>query len=260
MTDGVAVRALSSIEECREAATLIDRIWGETRIVTPELLWAMTTHGGLVLVAERDGVLVGAQMGFLGLVDDELVLHSHVTGVPDDAQHAGIGFALKRAQRDWSVARGIATVTWTFDPLIARNAYFNLHKLGAMAVRFLPDFYGPMNDAFNAGDRTDRLEVRWELHSERVERALQGAPVDADIAGAEPLLEDADGRPRLRTGVDSARLLVTVPPDYLSLRSTDAAAAASWRDAVATALGQAMGRGYRGVDVHRPATYVLERS
>lgn len=235
MTGRPAIRELSSVEECRAAAALVDRVWGGTRLITPELLRAIATHGGLVLGAYLGDELAGAQMGFLGMEDGRPFLHSHVTGVEPAHQRHGIGFALKIAQRERCLARGIELVTWTFDPMIARNARFNLRRLGAVAVRFLRDFYGPMTDPVNAGERTDRLEVRWELNAPRVESALRGQP-----AVASP---DA--------------LRVPVPPDYIELRARDAREAAAARDRVAGALEDAMGRGLVAVDLDDDA-YVLE--
>ena len=80
---------------------------------------------------------------------------------------------LKAAQRDWCLARGIDVVTWTMDPMVARNAWFNLHKLGAVGVAFHRDYYGPMDDTFNRGERSDRLEFRWDLRSD-VDVAVEG--------------------------------------------------------------------------------------
>ncbi|HEX9890430.1 MAG TPA: GNAT family N-acetyltransferase [Actinomycetota bacterium] len=260
MTRGVVVRELSSIEEAREAAGLIDGIWGGTRIITPELMRALATHGGLVLGAFLDDRLAGAQVAFLGMVEGEVILHSHVTGVPPEHQHGGVGLALKGAQRAWCLARDIAAVTWTFDPLIARNAYFNLHKLGAVAVRFLPDFYGPMDDPFNAGHPTDRLEIRWEVGSERVEQAMSGRAQPVPQDAAPPLLDDEGGLPAPRPEATGQRLLVRVPSDYLLLRETDPAAAAAWREAVRRSLIEAFRRRYRAIGFARSGAYLLERT
>lgn len=236
MAERASIRELSSVEECRAAAALIDRVWGGSRLITPELLRAIATHGGLVLGAFLGDELAGAQMGFVGLEAGRPFLHSHVTGVEPSAQGRGVGLALKLAQRERCLERGIELVTWTFDPMIARNARFNLHRLGAVAFRFLRDFYGPMEDAVNADERTDRMEVRWELRSERVERAVGG--------GAPP---EPDGLER-----------IPVPEDYLRLRTEDPAAAALARDAVADALEDAMARGLVAVDFADDC-YVLDR-
>lgn len=252
----VTIRPLSSVEDVRAAAALFDRIWGERRVVGAPLLRALAAHGGQVLGAFRDDEMVGAQVGLIGLGETGPVLHSHITGVAPEVQGKGVGFRLKLAQRDWCLERGIDTVSWTFDPLVARNARFNLHKLGAVAVRFHRDYYGPMYDAFNRGDRSDRLEVLWELQTPRVEAAIEGnmrkAPADAST-----LLGEKDGWPDPHPGT-SAPLSVRIPLDYHGLREDEPAAAAAWRDAVADALEEAFSGRLRGVDFTRDGDYLLE--
>ena len=265
-TDGSApgsprleIRELTSIEEVTAASELIDRIWGQPRNAPPALLRALATHGGEVLGAFEGTRLIGAQVAFVGRTRDELLLHSHITGVADEAQHRGVGLALKMAQRDWALARGIGVVTWTFDPMVARNAYFNLRKLGAVADRFYPDFYGPMDDAFNRGDRSDRLEVRWELRSPRVEAALGPGLPEASADDAAWSLRDEGGLPRPDPEARGARLLIAVPPDYHGLRSRDPRPAAEWRSAVGHALAEAIGRGWVATGFLRQGAYLLER-
>jgi predicted GNAT superfamily acetyltransferase len=233
------IRELVSMDEMERAARLIDAIWGEDRIMTPALLRALSTHGNPVIGAFRGDELIGAQVGFLGMERGRTILHSHITGVARGLEHRGLGLELKRAQRDWCLANGIDTVTWTFDPMVARNAYFNLVKLGAVADRFHRDFYGAMQDELNVGDRSDRLEVRWELRSERVERALAGHPKEPDA-------------------IDTER--VQVPEDYHALRQTDPEAASRWRDSVADALEELLARGLRATWFLREGAYVLERA
>jgi predicted GNAT superfamily acetyltransferase len=233
------IRELMSMDELERAAALIDAIWGEDRIMTPALLRALSTHGNPVIGAFRGHDLIGAQVGFLGMEGGRTILHSHITGVARGLEHRGLGLELKRAQRDWCLGNGIDTVTWTFDPVVARNAYFNLVKLGAVADRFHRDFYGAMQDELNAGDRSDRLEVRWELRSERVERALAGHPMEPDA-------------------IDTER--VRVPEDYHALRQTDREAASRWRDSVADALEASLARGLRATWFLREGAYVLERT
>jgi predicted GNAT superfamily acetyltransferase len=256
----VTVREMSSVEDVQAVAALLERIWAEPRVLTPELLRALATHGNLVIGAFEGEELVGAQMAFLGLEEDRPILHSHVTGVVSDAQHRGIGYLLKLAQRDWALSRGIDVVTWTFDPMIARNGYFNLQKLGAFGSRFLRNFYGPMDDAFNAGERSDRLEARWELHHPRVEAALRGEGSASEGAEAVAILDDEDGRPRVHAERTGNLLLVRVPADYLGLREKDPGAAGAWRDAVADTLEEAFGRGFRVTGFLREGGYLMERA
>jgi predicted GNAT superfamily acetyltransferase len=257
--DEVIIRDLSSVEDVRAMAALLERIWAEPRILTAELLRALATHGNLVLGAFLGDELVGAQMAFLGLEEGRPLLHSHVTGVAPEHQHRGIGFRLKLSQRDWALARDIEVVTWTFDPMISRNAYFNLCKLGALGSRFLRDFYGPMDDAFNAGERSDRLEARWELRHPRVESSLRGERPEPDAAGMVAIVDDRHGDPVLQPDREGDRLLVRVHPDYLALREKDRDAARAWRDAVADGLDEAFDRGYRATGFLRDCGYLLER-
>lgn len=198
-------------------------------------------------------------MAFLGLDEGEVALHSYITGVLPRLEHRGIGFGLKMVQREWCLSSGIGTVTWTFDPLLARNAYFNLRKLGAVATRFHRDFYGPMTDAFNADDRTDRLTVRWEVGSPRVEAAVAGRLQIPDDPNAGVLLDMEDGLPRRRPVSSEPRALVRVPPDYLALRRRDMRTAVEWRNAAADVLQEAFESGHRAVDFLREGAYVLER-
>ena len=97
-------------------------------------------------------------VGFLGL-HPSYSLHSHAAGVTAAGTGRGIGFALKQDQRAWALERGIGTVTWTYDPLVRRNAFFNLTRLGARPVEYVVDFYGEMTDAINTGQGSDRFMV-----------------------------------------------------------------------------------------------------
>jgi predicted GNAT superfamily acetyltransferase len=264
MADRVSVRPVQTLEEARAAAQLFDRVWGEQRVIGTPLLWAMASHGGQVLAAFRGDELVGAQVGVVGLTEGKPTLHSHITGVEAGVQHRGVGFLLKKAQREWCLERGIDRVTWTFDPIVARNAYFNLTKLGAVAETFHRDYYGEMEDAFNRGDRSDRLEVAWELSSSRVRRALgeePGLPEPPPSAHPYALIEQG-GRPSPGPATPEAGAAsIVVPSDYHGLRDRDPDAANAWRDAVGDTLGRWYGQGFRATGFAQgpPSAYLLER-
>ena len=100
-------------------------------------------------------------------------MHSHITGVLPGLQSHGLGRVLKQHQREWAFARDVGHITWTFDPLVARNAHFNLRVLGARVTEYLVNHYGPMDDGVNRGDETDRVMVSWAL-------AAPPAPTPAD--------------------------------------------------------------------------------
>jgi predicted GNAT superfamily acetyltransferase len=188
------------------AQRLVEQVWGQGEVPQANLLMALAHAGNTLLAATRSGEPTGFALGFLGW-NGGVHLHSHMTAVIPGEQSRGVGYALKLWQRALCLREGIDEIRWTYDPLIARNAHFNLVKLGADVIAFRPDFYGAMHDAVNAGDHSDRFEVSWRLGSRRTLDAVEGsaAPV-ADI-------------------VES----LEVPRDYEHLRRTDPQAAGQAR-------------------------------
>lgn len=179
------------------AQAVISKAWGRQQVPQRSLLQALSHAGSTVLAAVHDGVTIGVAFGFLGW-SRGIHLHSHMAAVSADSRSHGIGYALKLWQRALCLDHDVSEMRWTYDPLIARNAYFNLAKLGAEAEAFLPDFYGVMDDEVNAGDHSDRFEVLWRLDSRRVVAALHqtaaphlGSPDGTDERVALP--EDFDG-------------------------------------------------------------------
>jgi predicted GNAT superfamily acetyltransferase len=258
---GVTTGELHGAAAMRDAATLVAEVWqtgDDHSQLDSSLLCALEHTGNFVGGAYADGRLLAMSVGFLASPPGR-VLHSHITCAAGDRQGRGLGFALKLYQRAWARARGIETVTWTFDPLVRRNAYFNLVKLGARAVEYLPDFYGAMTDGVNAGDESDRLLVHWPLDAEDVRTAVEGRPVpgDAEPAGGTVLLEeDRAGAPQRRDGT-GARLACGVPDDIVRLRATAPELALLWRRALRTALQDALAAGYRVTGFTRSGYYLL---
>jgi predicted GNAT superfamily acetyltransferase len=258
----LSIVELDRVDQHQAMAELLRRVWGAPSVdalMNPATLRAMSHSGNYVAGAYRDGELVGAAVAFLGIDH----LHSHITGVLPGGQGAGVGFALKQHQRDWALRRGIGTVRWTFDPLVRRNAFFNLHKLGARVHEYLPDFYGEMHDGINDGDATDRLYVWWELSSPRAVQAAAGGLPEVDIAaaragGAAVWLDRVDGEP-VRRPYDHAELvLVAVAEDIEQARRHNPALGSRWRLAVRDALSAALGGPYKITMMSRDGWYVLE--
>ena len=271
---GVVIVEATTVDELTEVAACLAAIWDTdpSRFqLGAELLRALS-HAGNYVVAVRDartGAMVGASMGFLGVHGPagELHLHSHITGVVAGSQGRSIGFAAKQHQRAWSLARGIGVVTWTFDPLVRRNGFFNLAKLGGSIVDYHPNFYGAMTDSINAGDESDRCVVRWDLESPRAVAAAGGAPmaVEAPASAVRLLASDPAGAgPEIvasglvdRDGPASA--VCQVPPDVVTLRATEPALARAWRLALRETLGTAIAAGMVATGMTRDGWYVLER-
>jgi len=174
---GVVVR-MADPGDMNAIIGMFERTWGPGRSPDRSMLLALDYAGNTVLIATAAGKPVGAALGFLGW-SDGIHLHSHMAAVVPWRRSGGVGYALKLFQRYVCLQQGVADMRWTFDPLIRRNAHFNLVKLGAEVVKFLPDFYGRLDDAVSGSDRSDRFEVNWRLDSPRVRRALTGRPQQA---------------------------------------------------------------------------------
>ncbi len=245
---GVGVRPLETIEQMTVACRLLEQVWGirdgQPFDVQPHLLRALGHGGNYLMGAYRtvDDRLVGASAAFftepLGAS-----MHSHITGVLPGAAGRGVGGALKWHQRQWALERGLSTVTWTFDPLIARNAHFNISRLGARPLTYFVDFYGVMDDGANRGQPSDRIEAVWDLSapwtveaSRRSGAGRSGRPAGADLdtlvrAGASKLLSvGEDGRPVVGGNArGSAWALVGIPRDIENVRRSDPRVALAWR-------------------------------
>jgi predicted GNAT superfamily acetyltransferase len=260
---GVEVNALSDLAELEQVVALLSDIWGraENPPVTLELLRAFTKAGNYVGGAFEGTRMVGACVGFFHAPHED-TLHSHIAGVSRAATGRRIGFALKLHQRAWALAHGITEVVWTFDPLVSRNAYFNLTKLAAMPTEYLPNFYGPMTDSINGADDSDRLLVRWRLTDPQVALACAGGGVGA-VAGDElaagavvALGRRADGTPEPGR-LDGSTSLVAVPPDIERLRATEPELAWRWRSAVRHTLTELVQRGGHIDGFDRAGWYVV---
>lgn len=209
---GVEIAPASSVHEIDELRGLVESVWGPEVVPPRNLLRGMAIGGACLLLARRDGRPVAFALSFLGW-DGGVHLHSHQVGVHESMRGSGVGLAMKLAQRADCLERGITEMRWTFDPVLRSNAHFNLVRLGASVVAFLPHCYGDRRDAFNTGDTTDRVEVAWRL--------------DQPVGGALVVPADTDE-------------VVEVPADYLSLRASDPVAAAAVRHAVGSRLAEAM--------------------
>ena len=258
---GVAVRELDTIDELAAVCRLFQDIWRpppDNPLATTELLRALTKAGNYLAGAFDGDRLVGACVGFFGAPADG-TMHSHIAGVDPAMAGRSVGFALKLHQRAWALRRGVGVIAWTFDPLVARNAYFNLAKLGATAAEYLPDFYGGMDDEVNGGDETDRLLVHWDLGAPRVVAACAGRPHVVTHADAVVALgRTAAGGPRVGV-LDAPTLLVGVPADVTALRAAAPDLAKEWRVAVRDVLGGLLAGGARVVGFDRAGWYVVTR-
>ena len=258
---------LSDLDDLRRLADLFAVVWGRPGKppISSDILKALAHSGNYISGAFAEGRLIGGLVGWLGGAPPrELLMHSHILGVLPGSEARGLGFQLKQHQRGWCLARGVKLMEWTTDPLIRRNAYFNLTKLGAEGSEYLVDFYGQMDDGINTGDQSDRLLIRWRLDSAKAEAAAAGELAEPDIGKLQewettPILSaGARGEPVLQSS--NARVLICqVPDDVVALRHEDPGLAREWRMALRQALEGALGRGYAITGATRSGWYVLEK-
>ncbi|MEV5925213.1 GNAT family N-acetyltransferase [Streptomyces cellulosae] len=278
MDPDVRVRSISDRTGLEALTALFMRVWRTRRPQVPfPVLRALSSTGGMVLGAYAAGQLVGGAVGLCGADPARRGLHSHIVAVDSGARRTGVGTAIKRAQRDWCLARGITTMTWTFDPLIRRNATFNIARLQAVGVSYHPDYYGPMDDGYNAGVPTDRVLVRWDLTAGSTPaggapHAVEGGP--DRTAGRVPherlhvLDIGEDGRPRRLAPLPHPPAAApprgpapsTGPEVRLRVPGTlhrDRELLSVWRPALRDAMSPLLDAGHRWTGVTRDGWYVL---
>jgi predicted GNAT superfamily acetyltransferase len=268
---GVVIRELESLSELTDANALFDEIWEPgpgNPSVRLDLLRALTKAGNYAAGAydAASGELLGACIGFFG-PPSRAELHSHIAGVRPGALGRAVGFALKVHQRAWCLRRGTRVIAWTYDPLVRRNAFFNLVKLGARPREYLRNFYGVMDDVINGGTETDRMLVHWDLRSAVAADAAAGRPRPASFSAERArgavvaLSAGPDGRPApglpVAGGSASRVLLLGVPADIEAMRLADPPAAAAWRTALRDVLSPLLLGGARVTGFDRDGWYVV---
>ncbi|HEV3096417.1 MAG TPA: GNAT family N-acetyltransferase [Candidatus Dormibacteraeota bacterium] len=248
------IRLVQSQQEYAACEAMSRDVWGaaERNVVPRELLLTMQLNGGLVHGAFRpDGDLVGFCFAFLGRRDGQLRLCSHQLAVLPEYRGAGVGIALKQAQRADALQRGYELIAWTFDPLEARNAYINLHRLGCIARLYDRNHYGEMEDELNRGLPSDRLEAEWWLRRDRPLVVLDDAVALLEVG--------ADGGPVRNPGAVAGQrmALIAVPSDFQAVKHRSLELAALWRMESRAAFEAALGAGLTAVDFQRQGTYVM---
>jgi predicted GNAT superfamily acetyltransferase len=266
MAGGCTIRHLESVEDYKAAEDLQRRAWGLDDLDIAPLHILLTIHksGGLALGAfdDQTGALLGFLLGFYGRTSTGAWKHcSHMMGVLPEARDRGIGQALKLEQRRLILAEGLDLITWTFDPLEARNATLNFTRLGVVSNEYIRNIYGETLGTLNAGLPTDRLSVNWWIRSPRVQHRLEAREKRASQPAASNLLAQAaptlsvtrraddlpaPGQPNLR--LDNPLLALEIPSDFQALKAADSALAQDWRMATRTAFEYYFAAGYTATE------------
>ena len=183
-TAEIETRPVTRLEDFEQCVALQIAVWGysDGDVIPRRVFIVAERIGGQVLGAYARGVMVGFAMGLPGYRDGTAYLHSHMLAVLPEFRNAGLGRKLKLAQRNDAIERGFELMEWTFDPLEIKNAYLNLHRLGAICRRYQEDFYGPSSSPLQGGLPTDRLYAEWWLRSPHVEQTLRGEQATGHVA------------------------------------------------------------------------------
>jgi predicted GNAT superfamily acetyltransferase len=277
MTEEVRIRPAQSRADYDSCVLLQRAVWGlEDLEITSAIQLIGTIHaGGTLHLAETPaGQSVGFAYAFPALRGGVPHLHSDMLAVLSEHQQRGVGVSLKWAQRAEALARGIGLITWTFDPLQARNAHLNLRRLGGTATEFLEDFYGRTSSALHHGLPTDRLLVRWDLNAPRVQAlAAQGDPPRTVPTPTLPRINDVkwyagwpvSSEPRL--DLDAPEVVLEIPPEWDILCQAAPRVAEGWQTRIRLAFRTYLGRGYVAADFaptaeagRRRPLYVLKKA
>ena len=234
MKSQIQVRRLETLTDQTLGRQIFDETWAmdSGTEITPNLLQAMVHSGAYLSGAFIGGKCVGAAFAFPATTEG-LHLHSHMTAVLDDYRDQGIGYSLKIDQWHWAKKNNYAKITWTFDPLVARNAKLNLIKLGVDISAYYPNFYGDMPDVLNAGDESDRVMASWKVISDQ--------PVAKKVI----------------TNPEKSDTLIKIPEDIVAIRSEDISESLKWRRKVREEFMRAFEKGSKVVGFSANNEYVV---
>jgi predicted GNAT superfamily acetyltransferase len=257
----VSIRNLQGVIEQDYARAIFDEVWptDEGTQITSNLMQAMVHNGAYVSGVFYDAKVIASAFAFPGIDSKtHLHLHSHMAAVKEKYRNRNIGSALKWHQRGWALENGYETITWTFDPLVRRNARLNLVKLGVQVFEYFADFYGDLPDALNAGDPTDRVIARWELLSAPVVGAARNLNLELSPEGIPVALSNANEKPEAGDVPPSAETVtIYLPTDIIQLRIDNSARAWEWRLALREQLQPRLSSGWYIKGFTSDGAYVL---
>jgi predicted GNAT superfamily acetyltransferase len=235
VSSNISIRPLTSLPDQDLGRMIFDKTWAMDAgtEITPNLLQAMIHSGAYLSGAFIDGQCVGAAFAFPATTGG-LHLHSHMTAVLDNFRDKGIGHALKVDQYKWAKQNNFKEITWTFDPLVARNAKLNILKLGVDISAYYPNFYGDMPDELNAGDESDRVMASLK------------------VVGDAPTPRTPISAP------DKSAVLIVIPDDIVAIRVKDIAENLRWRREVRDKFVGALARGGKVVGFSVNNEYVVQ--
>jgi chorismate synthase len=248
----VSVRALRTLGEFEACVGLQREVWGRTfsDVVPASLVKIGSEVGGIAAGAfTPDGTLVGFVYGLTGVRDGRLTHWSHMLGVVRTHRGMGIGHRLKCFQRDRLLALGIGEMRWTFDPLVAGNAHFNVSLLGARIERYVPDMYGEMGSDLHAFG-TDRVVAFWDLEGS-VDARGSGLATASAAAPSLPVFDPETQPPAPGGPSPPSSIRIEIPANVYALGRENPSSAREWRLLTRRSFVAALRSGYEVVGFRR---------
>jgi predicted GNAT superfamily acetyltransferase len=265
----IEIRPVAGLREYAACEQIQRAVWGDFGVVPDHMLLTAQRNGGLVLgafdTAAPGAPMVGFVFGFLGRAEDGQLKHaSHMAAVLPAYRDGGLGARLKWAQRDHVLSQGLTLMTWTFDPLLSRNAQLNITRLGAVCRTYIRNIYGPEPEDPRGDLPSDRFRVDWWLADERVVARRTGlaAPLAAAALRASAPLANPDPQEPSEEPLGAA-FLIQIPANVEALKAADIAKARAWRYQVRALAETAFAAGYHVSAFARDdevGLYLLERA
>jgi predicted GNAT superfamily acetyltransferase len=256
----IVIRDIADISEMRAVETLQKEIWGVAdREIFPALaLIPMLEVGGVLIGAFDRDRMVGFVFGFPGYhpptASGRVILHSDMLAVRPEYRSVGLGYKLKLAQRDRALAKGIETISWTFDPLQSLNAYLNIGKLGVIADRYRVNYYGETT-SFLHRSGTDRLWVTWVLNSERVKERIaadsRSEPTTLTETTVAVRVGDNEEPVSQPAALGQCSVAIEIPASINTLVRENVALAVRWREATRAAFTKLLADGFLVEEFYR---------
>lgn len=260
--DRITLREVAAPEEYQAFIALEKATWGEQfdELVPPHVLMIAQKLGGIAAGAfNEDGEMLGLLFGLTGSKDGKLVHWSDLLAISPAARDHGIGWRLKRYQREQCLQRGIDTVYWTFDPLESRNAHFNLNKLGAGIDAYVPEMYLHNRGRLHRGLAMDRFVVAWHIRAAHVAAAIDGTPPPrpdgwqhAPVVN-EPAVSGKQPQPGALRQLTCSPLRVAIPAEIQAIKQQSLETARAWRNSTRAAFTHFQDAGYRVAGFSRDA-------
>ena len=243
MKTEITIRSLTTLSQIEPIEELQKDVWGYGASLDAPFpyparcLFEFAESGGLIAAAfEGESYMIGFAAAWVGIdkTSHQLYLHSQLVGIRESFRDRNIGYRLKLHQKEFAAESDIPSIRWTFDPLQTRNAYLNLHKLGAVVRVFVPDYYGGLGGKMNRGLATDRFWAEWSVNPTKQGEADISPSVISDIAKLRVINEVQDANERslitkINLDLDDDLLLIELPENMQQLRQTDPDVVADWQ-------------------------------